>query len=400
MKSQNDVLCFCLVLLVEVFGLSVALGGPWIEVSYFLLVVISQTIAGAYIWAQLRKDELRIPIPELLAMGFAIGSSCAAISQLFLRDLLGVRLMISPYVPIIAVAIWLIFKRSPRLAVEITHTDSTTLLWLLFPAPLALTQYSYPTFIFFVLPLFLLALFLNSKKFYLNLVSIVLLPFVLLISFALGSFINLVSNNGTGISRIIGDDSRFDLAHSLSTARWGIKSNIEFANQTFSYYKISYLWGGPIFSPLGINATNIIDFAIPIFLLCMIGLAIWSFSFRLTKSAIVSNLASILIFTVAALPDAIQVNLRVLHLLGLIYMLTVAILLMTTRKVDSIYSVASLIFGGFLVAGTRFSFLYQVIPVILFASSNSAKKLKNLSFALKVFLPYLVGVFCVGSVFI
>ncbi len=393
MKSQNDVLWFCLVLLVEVFGLSVALGGPWIEVSYFLLVVISQTIAGAYIWAQLRKDELRLPIPELLAMGFAIGSSSAAISQLFLRDLLGVRLMISPFVPIIAVAIWLIFKRSPRLAVEITHTDSTTLLWLLFPAPLALTQYSYPTFIFFVVPLFLLALFFNSKKFHLNLVSIFVLPFILLISFVLGSFINLVSNNGSGISRIISDDSRFDLAHSVGTAKWGITSNIEFANQTFSYYKISYLWGGPILSPLGINATDLVDFAIPIFLLCMIGLAIWSFSFRLTKSDTISNLAAVLAFTVAALPDAIQMNLRILHLIGLIFMLTVAISLLATRKFDSIFNVASLIFGGFLVAGTRFSFLYQVIPVIFVAHSNSAIRLKNLSFALKTLFLYFTGVF-------
>ena len=52
--SLRNVLLFCGVLLVEIYSLSVAFGGPFLEVGYFLLVVISQTIAGAYIWAKLR----------------------------------------------------------------------------------------------------------------------------------------------------------------------------------------------------------------------------------------------------------------------------------------------------------------------------------------------------------
>ncbi len=380
-------------LLVEIFGLSVALGGPWIEVSYFLLVVVSQTIAGAYIWAHLRKHEQQLPIPELLAMGFAIGSSSAAISQLILRDLLGIRLMISPYVPIIAVVIWLFVKRSPKLGVEITHTDSTTLLWLLFPAPLALTQYSYPTFVFFVIPFFIFAVFVGTKKLELIFFSRIALPFISIFSYILGTFINFTSNNGTGISRIIADDSRFDLAHAIGTAKWGINANIEFANQTYSYYKISYLWLGPIFASKGVKAIDLFDFSISVVLLALIGLALWSLSFRITAKSKVSHLATVVVFILTALPDPIQINLRVLHLLGLIYLLTVASLLLATQKTNSILGFLTLTFSGFIVAGTRFSYVYQLIPIILVTRLRSRVTLKNLLKPINAFLFYAIGIF-------
>ena len=370
-KSQNDVLWFCLVLLVEVFGLSVALGGPWIEVSYFLLVVISQTIAGAHIWAHLRKHELQLPIPELLAMGFAIGSSSAAISQLVVRDLLGIRLMISPYVPIIAVAVWLIFKRSRRLAVKITHTDSTTLLWLLFPAPLALTQYSYPTFIFFVLPLFVLALFLSSKKFYLNLVSIFVLPFVLLISFTLGSFINLVSNNGAGISRAISNDLRYDVAYAIGTARWGANSNIAFFGQTESYYKASYLWLGPIFSPLNSKAIDLIEASVPAFLISILGFALWTLTQKLEANTTIAGLSSVLIYLQPIMPDSLQLSIRPTWLLGLIYLVTAALLLLVGpwREASIVRVVVSV--SGFLVAITRLSLVFPIFAMTFFANMQT-----------------------------
>ncbi|MSZ67920.1 MAG: hypothetical protein F2712_04570, partial [Actinobacteria bacterium] len=98
-NSLREILLFCAVLLVEIYSLAVSFGGPFFEVGYFLLVVISQTFAGAYIWAQLRQSDKTLPLPELLAMGFAIGSASAAISQLIIRDLLGIRLFLSPLVP-------------------------------------------------------------------------------------------------------------------------------------------------------------------------------------------------------------------------------------------------------------------------------------------------------------
>ncbi len=93
-NSLREVLLFCSVLIVEVYSLAVAFGGPFFEVGYFLILVISQTTAGAYIWAQLRRTDKSLPLPELLAMGFAIGSASAAVSQLIIRDLLGIRLFL------------------------------------------------------------------------------------------------------------------------------------------------------------------------------------------------------------------------------------------------------------------------------------------------------------------
>lgn len=45
-NSLREVLLFCTVLLVEVYSLAVSFGGPFFEVGYFLLVVVSQTFAG------------------------------------------------------------------------------------------------------------------------------------------------------------------------------------------------------------------------------------------------------------------------------------------------------------------------------------------------------------------
>ena len=322
---------FCLVLLVEVFGLSVALGGPWIEVSYFLLVVISQTIAGAYIWAHLRKDELRLPIPELLAMGFAIGSSTAAISQLVLRDLLGVRLMISPYVPIIAVAIWLIFKRSPRLAVEITHTDSTTLLWLLFPAPLAMSYFAVELLPIFVVPLALFAWMtkserlkesserLISRKFNIGVIS-----FLLFLTFVTTLTSALLRTYPTALT-LIGNDELFDFAHSRGFARWGINENINVVGETFSYYKLSHLWLGPIIDLMSQRSILITTSVLPVFLYLIISIGLWALTKRISSSQQAANIAAVLIFAQSALPEPYMIERRPLYLLGTMMLVTILI---------------------------------------------------------------------------
>ena len=111
--SRNNVVAFCCIFILEIYGLSIALGGRWVETSFFFAVCISQVLAGSFIWLKIR-GERRIPLPELLAMGFAIGVSVAAGSQLIIRDLLGVKLLVSPYLPIIFTATLYYFKRSSR----------------------------------------------------------------------------------------------------------------------------------------------------------------------------------------------------------------------------------------------------------------------------------------------
>lgn len=397
-KTKNETFWFCLVLLVEVFGLSVALGGPWLEVLYFLAIVISQTIAGAYVLARLRKEELQLPIPELLAMGFSIGSSSAAISQLILRDLLGIRLMLSPYVPIIAVATWLLVRRSPKLDVEITHTDSTTLLWLLFPAPLAMSQSSFLTFSLYVIPLLIFCSLLNSN-FRFNF-KIIATPIVIAaISVPLAIVNAKFSKIGSGISRLISDDIRFDLAQAIGTAKWGINSNIEFANQIYSYYKISYLWLGPLATPLGIKAIDIIDNIVAIFLLSIIGFAVWSLALKLTKKPAIANLSAVLVFIGTAFPDTVQINLRFLHLLGYLFLLTVPILFLNLPCKKKIFGNLTLIVGGFIVAGTRFSFIYQIFPFVLISQQYSKLSFKKLSAIILNLSFFVIGIFFALAIF-
>jgi hypothetical protein len=163
-NSLREISLFCAVLLVEIYSLSVAFGGPFFEVGYFLLVVISETFAGAYIWAKLRQSDKTLPLPELLAMGFAIGSASAAISQLIIRDLLGIRLFLSPLVPIIGVAIWLFTKRDSQMPVKVTHATTNTLLWLLFPAPLAYSHWIPELMPLFLIPLLICATIRKHQK--------------------------------------------------------------------------------------------------------------------------------------------------------------------------------------------------------------------------------------------
>ena len=138
--SKNNIIAFCCILILEIYGLSIAIGGRWVETSFFLAVCISQVLAGSFIWLKIR-GERKIPLPELLAMGFAIGVSVAAGSQLIIRDLLGVKLLVSPYLPIIFTATLYYFKRNNRKNIQITNVNIKTLIWLLLPAPLAMAHY-------------------------------------------------------------------------------------------------------------------------------------------------------------------------------------------------------------------------------------------------------------------
>ncbi len=373
LKSRNDVLWFCLVLLVEVFGLSVALGGPWIEVSYFLLVVVSQTVAGAYIWAHLRKHEQQLPIPEILAMGFAIGSSSAAISQLILRDLLGIRLMISPYAPIIAVAIWLLVKRSTKLGVEITHTDSTTLLWLLFPAPLAMSYFVVELLPVFVVPLTIFALAASSKRFKNRVVDldnrrfeIVAVLFVLFLTIATAFTSTLLRTFSVAIS-LIGNDELYDFAHARGFAQWGIQENINVVGETFSYYKLSHLWLGPIVDQLSPDAILITTSILPLFLYLLIGSSLWALTQTLTQNERMANVSTVLVLIQVTLPEPYILERRPLYLFSAIIFIAIVIFNTKTWKRNLTFYFAVFL-GTFIAGSTRVQYALVLYTGILIAS--------------------------------
>ena len=314
-NSLREVLLFCAVLLVEIYSLAVSFGGPFFEVGYFLLVVISQTFAGAYIWAQLRKSDVNLPLPELLAMGFAIGSASAAISQLIIRDLLGIRLFLSPLIPIIGVAIWLITKRDPQLPVKVTHATTNTLLWLLFPAPLALSFFVWELYLIFVIPLFLILLLFfkyQNKSFFLTIITLVGLSTIFAIFMRVTNTISIAVG-------LIGNDELFDEAHSIGFSNWGINENLGQVGSSFSYYKFSHVWLGPILeltraSPMVLSTT-----AVPLFICTAIGLTFWMTSFRLFNSSVSAGMTAILIFLQSSLPEPFNLNIRLSQILVIIY---------------------------------------------------------------------------------
>ncbi len=362
-NSLREVLLFCAVLVVEVYSLAVAFGGPFFEVGYFLLVVISQTTAGAYIWAQLRRIDKSLPLPELLAMGFAIGSASAAISQLIIRDLFGIRIFLSPLVPIISVAIWLIAKRNTRLPVTITHANTNTLIWLLFPAPLAISFFQWELFAAFVLPMFLIILIFSRFK----IISFVKL-FLSIISIAL--FYGTIFSNLHRISpalSMVGIDEIYDGGHSIGFSNWGINSNIFQLDNSFSYYKLSYLWLGPIFELTGSSVLLISNaVAIPL-IFSGIGLAMWTITFSITKSTHAACIASVLVFLQHSLTDPWNIPLRPAQSLVLCYLIAsiVALLRNWTSRFNLSLVTA---FALFVVFATRAQ--YGLLLAVVIATTH------------------------------
>ena len=359
--SLREVLLFCAVLFVEVYSLAVAFGGPFFEVGYFLLVVISQTTAGAYIWAQLRRTDKSLPLPELLAMGFAIGSASAAISQLIIRDLFGIRIFLSPLVPIICVAIWLIAKRNPRLPVTITHANTNTLLWLLFPAPLAMSFFIWTLHLIFIIPLFFYSIVILKTKNNSYLLFIFGIPVIAMIFVLLMHFTHPISV-AVGL---IGFDEIMDEGFAIGFSNWGLNENIGRTGDSFAYYKLSHVWLAPILeltqsSPMIVSTT-----AMPLVVFTFIGLSLWATSFHIFRSSSAAGIASVLVFAQNALTEPDNLAIRVAQCLVIVYLLTGLIALKKNWNTDSQESlIVALVF--FVLMSTRTQFGVIVLLGFLF----------------------------------
>ncbi len=399
-NSLREVLLFCAVLVVEAYGLAVAFGGPFFEVGYFLLVVISQTLAGAYIWAQLRRTDKTLPLPELLAMGFAIGSASAAISQLILRDLLGIRIFLSPLIPIIGVAMWLVARRNTRLPVTITHATNNTLIWLLFPAPLVLMTYSMYLLPLFITPLLLAIYFANKRQTLPVSPNNKLLAFISLLFLLLATTYRISFNAGTkfaiGIDRYA-DDIRFDVVQSIASARWGLATNAELANQYLAYYKFSYLWLAPIANFNSERLFNLSVTVIPIFLITIVGASLWAATLCLSKRTAAAGIATVLFFIQTNFSGDAGVNLRTGWILTSIYLVSASIFCMdfTYRKKYQYFVMLSII--GFVISGSRFTFIPFMIPLI-FLSSEHGNKISKYFFFERLKEMTSIGIGILGSI--
>ena len=308
---------FCAVLLFEIYGLAITFGGPFFEVGYFLLVVISQTFAGAYIWAQMRQSDKTLPLPELLAMGFAIGSASAAIAQLIIRDLFGIRIFLSPLVPIIGVAIRLLTKRHPKTPVIITHATTNTLLWLLFPAPLAMSFFIWELQVIFILPLFIFVLLYNRSK-RTNYYSLTLIIFSLVAIFSLVVETTFKESIARTLS---GWDEIFDEALSIGFSNWGINEHIGRVGNSIAYYKLSHLWLGPTLELIGASPMVISVSVVPLIVFTFLGLSLWTLSHQIYMSSFSAGIASVLVFVQHSLPEPENFSIRIAQCLVLIYSL-------------------------------------------------------------------------------
>ena len=110
-------------------------------------------------------------------------------------------------------------------------------------------------------------------------------------------------------------------------------------------------------------ATTINAVIMPVFLILMISLVLWVFTFRIGADANAAALGSILFFSQADIKDSFELNLRFVWLLGAFYLVTFGLIAHRLLKRVSYLNTAVLIVIGFLVAGTRLSFLPWLVVI-------------------------------------
>jgi hypothetical protein len=312
-------------------------------------------------------------------MGFAIGSSSAAISQLILRDLLGIRLMISPYVPIIAVVIWLFVKRSPKLGVEITHTDSTTLLWLLFPAPLALSHYVWLLLPTYLVPLLIFVLFLHRSELIWIARNYKQLMIISTALFAIATYFTIFVL--TNVSPAIGlaeADLLFDVGHSVTFANFGVNENIGVAGQNLRYYKFSHLWLGPILlntTDVGISVATTI---VPLLFLLKIGMALWALTYYFSKSNRAAKISSILFYALATIPERTILEIRIAYLFPFLTLLCGGLLILKYETTKTVTSFIMISLTAFAVTYSRIFLLPAILPFIIVSLFEQTKAPQSL----------------------
>jgi hypothetical protein len=321
-ENQFTWLNFCAVLLFQVFCLSVALGGPWLEVLLFLLLVTLQTVSGAIIWCSSISPRKSFHIFEVLVFGFVASFVIIGISQLILQPILPKAHYFSLTLgPLVALIVGLSPSyREHRF--RIIHPDTSSFKFLLFPAPLALSFSVFEIVPAYLLPLFLFVLLerqLKSQKFFKNIRKLKLLVISGLIGI-FSTFLFFATKYFRGTSPalgMVGDDELFDFAHSRGYTIWGISENINFVGDNIRLYKFVQVWLGAFLEglPTSILLTSTV---IPMILFSIIGLAFWSLARSISPNLHIANIASVLVFVQASLPEPYMIERRPLYLMSVI----------------------------------------------------------------------------------
>ena len=394
---------FCSLLVFEVYSLAIALGGQWVETSCFMLICVAQIISGAFIWIRLRKGVV-IPLPELIAMGFVIGVTIAAISQLIIRDLLQMKPLLSPFIPIVIGANCLHSSKRSRISYKITHADSNTLLWLLLPAPIAVSHYLPDLLFTFVFPLICIILVYkrvtkggstkkNSTQ--VNYIQVLVALFVLGIVTKIFSF--FIRDSKSAIS-LIGPDDLYDFSNGRGFAIWGLEENILGVGHSFSLYKFTHLWLGPIIENTP-SATPVLLTSVLLFLLLTIfSCALWAFTLNVTKKNKIAYLTPLIFVLHATLPEPYALPMRPLYLLANIFIVS-AVLILNVFSANSKQLFCSVTIVAFVLASLRLQYAIILLTGVLISQGiNSMKDKKRkkgfvvavLATVLGLFLSYII----------
>ena len=344
---------FCAVLLFQVFCLSVALGGPWREVSSFILLISLQTASGAIIWCSSIIPRRSIHIFEALVFGFVLSFAIIGISQLILQPILPKAHYFSLALgPLLALIIGLSSSYRER-SLSIAHPHTSSFKFLLFPAPLALSFSVIELIPAYLLPLLLFVLLerkLKLPEFFRSFRNPKLFIFFGLIGiFSVLLFFTTKYFRGTSPALgLVGDDELFDFAHSRGYTNWGISENINFVGDNIRLYKFVQVWLGTYLEglPTSILLTSTV---IPLFLFSMIGLSLWSLAKSISSNLQMANIASVLVFVQASLPEPYMIERRPLYLMSVILIIFGMIIyrheeLEVNRKFFTIWLVFSFIF--------------------------------------------------------
>jgi hypothetical protein len=312
---------FIFIIVLQTFSLSIALGAPWRETIYFILLMTVQVFSGASIWMHLRRQANEFSLPDLIVFGFALSYGVVGIVQLILQPLLPNAHLVSVLSPGILAIVIALSKQKTKFDIKIKHSDRSVLFIALFAAPLAMSFGVIELIPAYVAPLLLLLVITHkfeksgsNRKAQTNLKYLVLSGYIVL-STVLFHQLSFRLRNGAVALSLLGDDELFDFAHSRGYTNWGIYENINFAGDNIRLYKFAQVWLGTFLEsvPTSVLLTSTL---IPIIFFTLISLAFWSLTFLVSESKTIANIGSILIYLQASLPEPYMIERRPLYLIS------------------------------------------------------------------------------------
>jgi hypothetical protein len=180
----------------------------------------------------------------------------------------------------------------------------------------------------------------------------------------------------------INHDQIYDYAHSVGTSNWGINENINVVGETFSYYKFTYLWLGPIVSLNPTRSILLTTGLIPILFYVVIGLVLWALTLQISKNQLAANIAAVLLFLQASLPEPWVFERRPLYLYSAFILVSVVLVFSKTWKNEKFVPLI-IVATSFVLTSTRIQysiiFFFAIALKQLFSLTFRKEKLRDIA---------------------